>query len=113
MLSGPELTRLQQEFEEEYLSGANPEHPINLQNHEQGLVAQKIFQQVNNLVETINRMGNPFMDDFPELISPDNHNYVDEIIAIALDTLEETGIKQYQDYIKKGFKTTLYLFMSL
>ena len=45
MLSGPELVRLQQQFEDEYLFHNDPENPRNFQNHEQGLAAQKNFQQ--------------------------------------------------------------------
>jgi len=37
MLSGPELARLQNQFEEQCMSGTDPEHPRNFQNHEQEL----------------------------------------------------------------------------
>ena len=72
MLSGPEMARLQKEFENEYLPYADSDHPRNFQNHEQGFSAQIIFQeQVNNLIDTIRKMGNPFSDDFPELVKLD------------------------------------------
>ncbi len=65
---------------------------------EQGLATHKTFQkQVNNVFETIKRMGNPFLDDFPELVTLHNCNCVAESVTLALGTLEETGIKQYQD----------------
>ena len=61
MLSGPEMARLQNEFENEYLPYADSDHPRNFQNHEQGFSAQITFQkQVNNFIETITKMGNPF-----------------------------------------------------
>ena len=61
MLSGPEMARLQREFEDEYLPGTDSEHPRNFKNHEQGLSAQKTFQkQVNNLSETIKKWAIPF-----------------------------------------------------
>ena len=86
-------------FEDEYLPGADSEHPRNFKNHEQGLSAQKTFQkQVNNLSETIKKMGNPFLDDFSELVRLDSRNCVGESVANTLYTLEETGIKQYQAY---------------
>ena len=44
MLSGPELARLQKQFDKEYMSGVDPEHPRNFHNHEQGLATQKTFQ---------------------------------------------------------------------
>ena len=53
MLSGPELVRLQKQFEEEYFPGDDPENPRLFQNHEQGLATQKAFQkQVSSLFKT-------------------------------------------------------------
>ena len=52
-------------------------------------------------MKAFERMGNPFLNDFPELVTLDSHNCVDELVALALYTLENTGIKQYQDYVTK------------
>ena len=102
MLSGPELARLQKQFEEQYLSGVDPEHPRNLQNHEQGITAQKTFQkQVNSLFNTFIKMSNPFLDDFPELVMLDSHNCVDNSVVIALRALEDIGVTQYHDFVKR------------
>ena len=38
-------------------------------------------------------MGNPFVDDFPELVTLDSRNCVDASVVVALRTLGETGIK--------------------
>ena len=102
MLSEPELARLQKQFECEYLAGDDPDSPKNFQNHEQGLSAQKTFQRpVGRLSRTIRRLGNPFLDHFPDLFTLDSCNCVDESVIAALNTLEETGWKQYQDFVKK------------
>ena len=102
MLSGPELARLQRKFEKDYFSHANSDNLKNFENHEEGLATQKAFQkQVISLLKTFERMGNPFLDDFPELVTLDNRNCVDESVALAMYTLENTGIKQYQDYVTK------------
>jgi len=45
---------------------------------------------------TIERMGDPFLDDFPELVMLDKRNCV---VALSLYSLEETGKQQYQDYV--------------
>ena len=93
MLSAPELARLKKQFEEQYFPDTDPDHPRNFQNHEQGFAAQKTFQkQVNSLVKTFQRMGNPFLDDFPELVTLDSRNCVDTSVALALYSLENTGI---------------------
>jgi len=44
-------------------------------------------------------MGNPFLDDFPELVMLDNGNCVDKSVALSLCILEETGKQQYQDFV--------------
>ena len=44
-------------------------------------------------------MGNPFLDDFPELVMLDNRNCADESVKLFLCTLEETGKQQYQDFL--------------
>ena len=56
---------------------------------------------MNNLIETIMKMGNPFSDDFPELVKLDNRNCVHESIVNYLCTLEEIDTKQYQAYVKE------------
>ena len=100
MLSGPELARLQRQFEEEYLPETDPDNPRNFQNHEQGCAAQKTFQkQVNSLFKTMERMGNPFLDECQELVALDSRNCADESVKLALYNLEDTGIKQYQVFV--------------
>ena len=49
-------------------------------------------------------MGNPFLDDFDELISLDSRNCMDDSVATSLRTLEETGTNQYREYIKNVVK---------
>ena len=101
MLSGPEIARLLKQFEEEYFPDDDTEMPKNLEHHEQGLSTQKTIQrQVNSLSETIRQMGNPFLDDFPDLVTLDSRNCADESVISTVHTLEETGKKQYQDYVK-------------
>ena len=102
MLSGPELARLQKQFEEQYMSDADPEHPKNFKNHEQGLAALKTFQwQVNSLFDTFIKTSNPFLDNFSELTTLDNRNCVENSVTAALHYLEDTGTTQYHDFVKK------------
>ena len=65
------------------------------------MAAQKNFQrQVENLYNTMRKMGNPFLDDFPELVTLDSRNCANEAVVNTICTLEDTGRKQYQDYVK-------------
>ena len=102
MLSGPELARLVKQFEGVYLPDEETEISTNFQHHEQGLSTQKTFQrQVSSLSETIKGMGNPFLDDFPDLVTLDNRNCTDESVIATVRTLESTGKEKYQDFVKK------------
>ncbi len=113
MLSGPELARLLNQFEEEYLPDRDPENPKYFQNHEQGFSTQKLFQkQVNSLVKTIEKMDNPFLDDFPDLVTLDSRNCVDESVVLALHSLEDTGIQQYKSFVKQFSMSALNQFMT-
>ena len=64
-----------------------------------GSCSIRLLKQVASLFKTIQRMGNPFLCDFPELL--DSRNCVDRSVSTALHTMEETGKKQYQDYVKQ------------
>ena len=60
-VAGPEQVRLLKEFEREFITEGSSK-----QRHHEGFPTQKIFkEQVKNLVDTINEMGNPFLDDIP------------------------------------------------
>ena len=62
--------------------------------------AQKAFEkQENNLADVIRRMGNPFLDDFPELVTLDSRDCMDDAV-----TLLQVGKTQYQEYLKEVIK---------
>lgn len=74
----------------------NPQH---FENHESGLASQRLFQrQVHNLTDTMKAMGNPFLDDFPELAKLDNRDCVDNTVAEGIRSVKEIGQMQYEDY---------------
>ena len=101
MLSGPELSRLQRLFEDEYLRDDDEEDPKNFLNHEQGPATQRTFKkQVTALTETIQKMGNPFLDDFEELVTLDSRNCAEKSVVDGLKRLEETGKRQYEQYVQ-------------
>ena len=101
MLSGPETARLLDQFEEAYLTAEDPDNSLNPKNHEMGQATQKTFQQqVNNLCDVIKCMGNPFLDDFPELVTLHSRDCVDPEVAESFRGLESTGNVQYQAFIK-------------
>ena len=67
----------------------------NFQNHEQGASTQKTFQrQVDSLSNTIRQMGNPFLDDFSDLVTLDSRNCMDASVVATVRTLKDTDKKQ-------------------
>jgi len=101
MLSGPEMARLLKQFEKECIRGDSTEMSSKLHHHEQGLSTQKTFQQqVVSLTETIMRMGNPFLDIVPDLVTLDSRTCTAESVVTTVRNLEETGKKQYRDFVK-------------
>lgn len=98
MVAGPEQARLIQEFESQYLHDVGPS---SFQQHEQGPARQESFrQQVSSLYTTITSMGNPFIDDCPELLVLSTRNCASENVVTTVRNIEATGVSQYQKYVK-------------
>lgn len=77
------------------------DNPKNFQNHEAGGAAQKAFQrQVKNLCDVVRRTGNPFLNDFSELVTLDSRDCADTIVVESVKTLHKLGKEQYQNYVK-------------
>ena len=101
MLSGPETARLITQFEEQYLPVNDPENPRNFQNHETVQASQRTFQrQVNSLTSVIRSKGNPFLDDFSEIVKLDCKDCMDADAAETVTSLEDIGKNQYSEYLK-------------
>lgn len=87
------------------LSGPEPDNLKNFQNHEAGRAAQKTFhRQVKNLCDVLRRTGNPFLDDFPELVTLDSRDCADISVAESVEKLDKLGKEQYQKYVKDVIK---------
>ena len=97
MLAGPEQARLLTEFEAQY----SPEVSEKYSHHEEGLSAQINFkQQVLALIETIEDMGNPFLDDTPDLLSLDKRHIIDESVVDSIHSIEALGKEKFSEYQK-------------
>ena len=98
LVSGPELSRLINQFEETFL----PEDPEEEGFHHSEAKSYQIqFQtKVKMVVETINKFGNPFMDTFHELVTLDSRNCLDSLVVEKIRNLKDIGKKQYSNYCK-------------
>lgn len=102
MVAGPEQARILTEFESQFLE--SEEHSNQLQ-HKQNYSAQLLFhKQVNSLLEVISGMGNPFMDDCPELLVLDTRNCANDAVVSTVQTIEELGSTQYEQYMTDVIK---------
>eukprot|EP00745_Piridium_sociabile_P012394 TRINITY_DN190_c0_g1_i6.p1 TRINITY_DN190_c0_g1~~TRINITY_DN190_c0_g1_i6.p1 ORF type:complete len:743 (+),score=169.21 TRINITY_DN190_c0_g1_i6:247-2475(+) len=95
MIAGPEQARILTEFEREYTAISEEER----QHHEEGLSAQKTFhEQTLGLIQVINEMSNPFLEEGSELIALDTRRVIGESVANTVQTIEEVGQAQYDSY---------------
>ena len=55
---------------------------------------------MKNLCDVVRRTGNPFLDDFSELVTLDSRDCADTIVVESVKTLHKLGKEQYQNYVK-------------
>ena len=91
MVAGPEQARIIQEFEDTYMTADT---------NDEGQSAQKSFRdQVSSLVDVIREMGNPFKDDFVELVTQDSRNCMEEAVVSTVWNIESLGKTKYHEYM--------------
>ena len=97
MVSGPEQARLLKEFEDDYLQNDSECS----YHHDEGFSTQRIFkEQAVSLVQVINELGNPFLDDSHELLALDTRNVLDKSVVNSVRTVHSLGKDQYAKYYK-------------
>ena len=98
MVAGPELVRLTTEFETSFEIFLKK--PTGTQHHDQTKSTQVIFaEHVKNLVQVMEEMGNPFLEESKDLLRVDTRDIVDSAVASAIYQAEEIGKKQYQTFV--------------
>ena len=98
MLSGPELSRLVKQFEEQYTP--NHENPNAFAHHRTSHSTQKTFrQQVASITDVFKKMDNPYLCIIPELVAADSLECTDPSVAESLCNLKKTGKQQYEAFV--------------
>ena len=98
MIAGPEQARLLKEFESQ-LSGHYDEQ--DLHHHEQSVSVQELFKKhVCDLYSTIITMGNPFLDDYTDLLVLNTRNCASDDVVRTVKSIKELGLSQYKDYVQ-------------
>lgn len=117
MVAGPELARLIEEFEVNYLDrGTGKTARTNLKHHEHTVSAQvKFAKEVCALVQVMEYMGNPFMEESDDLLVLDSRDIADPDIVQTVRVIEKTGQEQYEEYMTERVieRTTPCLILSV
>ena len=99
MVAGPELVRMTTEFEAS-MEGRKIRMDQDTRHHEQTKSSQVIFtQQVKRLVEVIEEMGNPFLEESTDLMRLDTRDIADPNVVSTVQQAEEIGKKQYKTFV--------------
>ena len=86
MVAGPEVERMISEFEASVLKGAT----LSKRHHEQTRSSQALFvQQVQNLVEAVEEMGNLFLEGTQDLLRLDTRDVMDSAVASSICSAEK------------------------
>ena len=98
MVSGPEVARMTTEFEASI--GMCKRMNTVTRHHEQTKSIQVTFaQHVKSMVEVIEEMGNPFVEESKDLLRLDTRDIIDPAVADYLRQAEEIGQKQYEVFM--------------
>ena len=101
MVSGSEQARLLMEFEDDCSEPKELECARGF-HHEEGFSMQKSFkEQVVSLIDVINEMGNPFLEDTDELLALDTRNILDQSVVNTVREVCDLGKLQYSRYCKE------------
>ena len=104
MVCGPEIARLVNEFRtsEELMKKQQSTDGPDQRHHEQMVGIQTTFQkQVRSLCNTIEEMGNPFLEDSQDLLVLDTRDIVDVSVVETIRGIENMGKVQYETFMTK------------
>ena len=69
--------------------------------HQEGHAAQLTFQkQVNSVVSVFHSKGNPFTEDFPELVTIDTRKVLDLSVVNSLRKMKALGLENYEKFVR-------------
>ena len=102
MTAGPEILRIIEEFEDQTCMDYHDDDIESL-HHQEALGAQVAFQkQVQNFVAVIKAKGNPFSDNFSELVTLDTRKVLDSSVAESVKSITTLGEENYEMVLKSA-----------
>ena len=112
MVAGSKLARVIGEFEDNCLDGGTGKTTrSNLKHHEHTASAQvKFATEVGALVQVLEDMGNPFMEESESLPVLDRRDVADPAIVQTVREIEKTGQDQYKYMTERVIERTTPVF---
>ena len=103
MVAGPEIARVITEFEKR---DSRTRTQSDMQHHEQTKEMQVAFKKdVTALVEVIDDMGNPFLEESADLLAIDSKNLANAAVIQTVRSIEKLGQNQYESFINELLKS--------
>ena len=97
MVSGPELSRMVEEFESSLKTTKNDK-----KHHEQTPAAQsKFLKDVQNLISAFEESGNPFLDKSNELTALHTKDVMDDAVVKSVKNVKDVGEKQFKSFVNE------------
>ena len=98
MVSGPEIARIVNEFEDCCSRDTTTSHL----HHDQKPSVQKLFvQDVKSLISVIDDLGNPFCEKSSDLLVLDTKEMMSEVVIKSVTQAKEIGQSKYETYVKE------------
>ena len=98
MIAAPEISRIVSEFEES--SETDISGPEKSKHHEQRPAFQSQFtEDVHKLVQTLEEMGNLFLEDCGELIALDTKDVASDHVVNTVKAFRQVGKKQFTEFM--------------
>ena len=108
MVAGPELVRITAEFEASIDKFNEQSLEVLSCHRDQTKSTQVTFaQHVKSLVEVIEEMGNPFLEESKDLLKLDTRDIMDIAVVNSIFQAEKTGIEQYQAFTADRLQTRI------
>ena len=99
MVSGPEMARIINEFENSIATGST-QTKQSAKHHKDTRSLQSLFyRDVTALTRTIEEMGNPFMEETEDLLVLDTKEIMSSDALVRLRKVEEVGTAQFESFI--------------
>ncbi|XP_044175497.1 uncharacterized protein LOC122958628 [Acropora millepora] len=97
MVSGPEVSRMVEEFESSVKTIKNDN-----KHHEQTPAAQsKFLEDVQNLISAFEESGNPFLDKSKDFTALHTKDVMDDDVVKSVRNVKDVGEKQFKSFVKE------------